>query len=87
MLLQNDRVYLTGQKTKWLKSLNSLLSTGNRRVFGKLNTEMWLRLETAWLLLHITGTSGEMQSEHKQLQCPQNCFIVTLCSLTDCCIY
>jgi len=64
MLLQNDRVYLTAQKMKWLRSLNSLFSTDHRRVFRKLDAEIWLCLETAWLLLHITGTSGEIQLEH-----------------------
>lgn len=70
MLLQNDKVYLTAQKMKWLRSLNSLFSTDHRKMFGKLNTEIRLCLETAWLLPHITGTSGEMQLEQKQLQCP-----------------
>lgn len=70
ILLQNDRVYLTAQKMKRLGSLNPLFSTDHRRVFGKLNSEIRLCLETAWHLLHITGTSGEMQLEHKQLQCP-----------------
>lgn len=80
MLLQNDRVYLTAWKIKWLRSLNSLFSTDHRRVFGNLNTEIQLCLGTAWLLLHITGTSGEKQLEHKQLQCL--CLLIWIVSLS-----
>lgn len=82
ILLQNDRVYLTVQKMKRLGSLNSLFSTDHRRVFGKLNSEIQLCLETAWHLLHITRTSGEMQLEHKQLQCPH--LVIWIVSLSPC---